>query len=338
MPVLVPPADDPETLRFVAPWRWSCGYLASLPGAPRPRAGVLGGIAHAGVTAYLSGATRDAALRLMARGDLRIAQIPASLLSDGSARLLRDAGAPSVRERECSLIEIVATGQLDREMLPLWTALAAARGVAHAFGGLVIDPAWPRAFVPSMLHDTMSEPLGLVIAEHVLVMSSLLENGRARLSTLGMERLGIPDLVIESVPANSMKALAAVLNGIAWHLLDVVLATPPADDDSRHVVTEAEFTVKSAWIEDSGCFPRRRGRFIAGDEEPPAVRLIALPEKDGDRLIAVKPPRDWRGGRTQWARGLAEGLGLPWQPPPRPSCGHDHDAAAPGFAGRSWDA
>ena len=128
------------------------------------------------------------------------------------------------RFRDATHIALVGTQDLI--LMPrvgYWAAVAVSRALAtHFVGGVILDPEFPR-LLPREKHLEDLPHNGMIsITEHILVTVTPHEpaRGQCTMFTRGMMRFGLPDLEMQEVPANLVKSLLLVLNGVAQHLME----------------------------------------------------------------------------------------------------------------------
>ena len=304
--------DEPETITFPAAGRWSCTHVAWLPDERLAPEELLP-LAQDGIRRIAAGRLRELGEAALAADELRLT--PVSRLGSLDGMALIEALAPSAAarmRRGGRLIDVEVFGTLDEAYSCLWLSLAAARALAQAASGLVVDTGWPRVLPASVLAEPVAPEPQLLLTEHVLVTSTSDERGRGRMATVGLHRLGQPEIEVANVPEDALPGLAALVNGLAWRLQQHVLATPIVSGE-RLVRVPAEMEVRPEWIAATlgGPLP---GGFRSSGAAPP-VRLRAGRHAIGTPWISVGPPASWRGSRKAWARHVVDGL----LPPRRPA-------------------
>lgn len=330
-----------ETLEFAAAGDWSCSHLAWLPPTASIEREALRESMRRGILRIGKGALRERALALLARERLEAEAVPPWLFRHHAARLRIFAqGQPSLFDQPGHLLEIVAPGLLTSDTWPLWISLAAALGIAEASGGRVLEPACLRELDLSMLDGpTPAKPQSaqrspakpqpaqrspakpqIVLSEHFMVLSGAIDDERGRMVTLGLLRLGMPELIVDDVPLETLVGFGSIVNGIAWHLFDRVLATPVRQRE-RLVRMPAELLVQPAWREAAlGRCSTHVERFRHGEPGAPPLVRLEVDDGEGAGALHLGPGRSWTRGRHAWARALLARSGLAVGPPPLHSC------------------
>lgn len=105
-----------------------------------------------------------------------------------------------------------------------WLALAAARALAEASGGVVLDPVFPR-LLPIDLHQEALPPKGEIrVGQHIMVPQSVGARGMMWTTSKGLSRFGLPELEVRDTPPNLGPSVGYVVNGAAQHLMRHLLA------------------------------------------------------------------------------------------------------------------
>jgi uncharacterized protein YegJ (DUF2314 family) len=153
-------------------------------------------------------------------------------------------GATGARKRFAEAghaVLVESSGPLARPCVPLWAALGAARGIAGATGGLLYDPLTFRFAPDGSLKEDLPPDGEILITDHIVVPYSLREDGRAWVTTVGLTRFGLPNLECRDVPPHLAESVGTLLNVVARHLVDRVLARP---DASRDLALEDEIALE----------------------------------------------------------------------------------------------
>ena len=101
-----------------------------------------------------------------------------------------------------------------------WATLCAARAVAAALGGVILDPSQRRIRPLDEAHEAPPRDARLVVSRHILVPTSRGDAGGAWMTTLGMDRFGLPNLEMLGVPEHLTRAANQMLNGVAQALIE----------------------------------------------------------------------------------------------------------------------
>ncbi len=317
----------PGHLSFTAPGEWRCFFTTWLPpDAPDCGPHQLTAAAAGWLSRHAGPPLRTEAQRALADGRVLVETL--GMTDDpvfSGISLLRTASqAWDARlDGPGLLVDIGVTGRLDARMLPFWIALGAARGIARARGGLVIDPAWPRAFPSTTLDEPLPGWPTFRLTDHILVMTAEGTPGRGVLMTLGMQRFGLPDLEAWPLPPASLGAFAALAGGACGWLLEHAIATRPGQHGVRRVRMSDEIEVSPALVATSQArlgsgAPGASG--APGEGEGTLARLEARVDPSRGDVLMLMPPWGFHGGRRAWARGVARALGVAWRRPPASGC------------------
>ena len=309
-----------EFVRFPAAGTWGCSHAVFVPHAARIEDRDLRALLREGILAVAPGPLRDEGLAMLMGGRLDF-DVEEGLGGDLTLNRLRIRNPDRRAElaKQGRVVHVTAEGRLDALFAPLWITLAGTCRIARSAGGLVFDAELERVLQQSLQAAAMPASPPLVLTDHFVVCSASDEKGRAFMHTMGLTRLGIPDLELPDLPDDTVRGMAAVFNGLAWRLMELVLATPA--EDPRSLRVEAEMTLDRAWIESS------RGRppllLSTGDGDAPPVRLAFRRGADGSAKLIVAPGRNWRVGRKRWARAVVTHAGYPPSPIGELTCGHE---------------
>lgn len=316
-------SENPDVVTFPAAGDWNCSYIAWLPHDASAERDALQAAARRGILLIDEGRLRRRALKLLDQGALDILETP-PLQSRVIRRYLPVANPDGALAMQPGgrFVDVIVPGRLDADLLPLWVSMAVACGVAAAGQGSVLDAASLRELAPEMLTKRIPARPRIALGEHVLLLSSSDDRGVGRLTTMGLLRLGLPEITIEDVPDETLCGIASIVNGLAWRIFEEALATPIVSG-GRHVSLPADLLVPPSWTESAfgrcpDCAPRLRN----GEEAPPRVRLAFAPDEHGLPWIRLGPPLDWSRTRDAWARALVRRSGhsfvpLPHSPPVR---------------------
>ncbi len=157
-------------------------------------------------------------------------------------------------------------------------ATAAARAVALHTGGVVVDPA---ALALEPLDDQRQPPARIVPAEDLVKVASFEEDGALWAGTLGLERLGLPELEVGPAPVHLLGDIAAILKRA-----------------SRALLAQLETADRLSWLEVEGvrfgisrCGPMLRLHPLDGvdaDVGPPLAELArVLGGAPADRFVVL---------------------------------------------------
>ncbi|WP_245592597.1 hypothetical protein [Actinomadura rifamycini] len=97
----------------------------------------------------------------------------------------------------------------------------AARTIAHAVPGTVIDVFTPQILTPERLERSLPSPDGTVRLTDWVLLPHTPSGDGYWFTTRGLARFGLPELQTEDVPAPLVEPWARVLNGLTHRLLDL---------------------------------------------------------------------------------------------------------------------
>lgn len=124
---------------------------------------------------------------------------------------------------------LVAVGTQDWLGAPrvgIWMAAAAARALADALGGVIIDGVVPRLIPCASHREPVPSDFRIYVADHAVMPVSTSGTGLAWVTTKGLGRFGLPDLQVEHVPSAVVQvgAIEALVLGVAQWLLETCMA------------------------------------------------------------------------------------------------------------------
>jgi uncharacterized protein YegJ (DUF2314 family) len=189
----------------------------------------------------------------------------------------------------------------------LWCGIAAARAVAAAVSGVILDPALPRLEPIASDHQPIPKDLRIRLRDQIVVPFSVGENGLGWITTNGLGKFGLPDLQIRDIPPNLHDNLGWVMNGAARHLL-VELAKQSRGRQAARVLRigpEIRLTVQELTGEgEKASFHRYQGA-----RGWTRIRLRYEPARQGETgFLTLLPPRGFRGSQGVWLNALLTDL------------------------------
>jgi uncharacterized protein YegJ (DUF2314 family) len=144
-------------------------------------------------------------------------------LPEDSLRAYNPGEIEECRFRDATHIALVGTQDVIlAPRVGYWAAVAVARALAtHFVGGVILDLEFPR-LLPREKHLEDLPPQGTIhVTEHILVtVGPDGQRGHCTMFTRGMMRFGLPDLEMQDVPANLVKSMLLVVNGVAQYLVE----------------------------------------------------------------------------------------------------------------------
>lgn len=239
---------------------------------------------------------------------VRIDVRPRALVPEPPAELLLASGgheADPAREeaqRFAAAKEVVVVSAkfvLVRPLLHVWAALAAARAVALATSGVVLDPEIPRLLPIAGYASGVPGDGRVVVADHVVVPTNAAETKGAAATwttTSGMPRFGLPDLEMRFVPPGRARDVVPLVLGVAQRLLDQALdqaARAPRETALEELELEAEQTVTLTDVAAAFGDPRPTADASEG-------ATVALTHEPGQAFVTVGPPASFTGERAEW--------------------------------------
>ncbi len=182
-----------------------------------------------------------------------------------------------------------------------WAGLCASRALALASGGIVLDPDQRR--IRPLAEYTEAPPLHgrLQIQRHILVPTSCCANGTYWVTSLGMDRLGLPNLQISEVPRLLVPEAQRLLNTVAQALVEGLEAHALAQLSMELDVLEVSASAMGRALD----LPvRASGSAHVG---------LRLEEKEGrEPMIRLQPPPrgPFAGTVGEWLRAAVDALEL----------------------------
>ena len=189
----------------------------------------------------------------------------------------------------------------------LWCGIAAARAVADAVSGVILDPALPRLEPIASYKQPIPKDLQIRLRDQIVVPFSMGENELGWITTNGLSKFGLPDLQIRDFPPNLHEDLSWVMNGAARHLL-VELAKQSRGRQAARVLRigpEIRLTVQEL----TGEGEKASFNQFKGARGWTRIRLRYEPGKQGETaFLTLLPPRGFRGSQGVWLNALMADL------------------------------
>jgi hypothetical protein len=227
---------------------------------------------------------------------------------DPPKHVIRSFGMGQEEERRYKdathVITVVAEGHYPHTL----GAFAVASGVANAFDGVVVDPhGLPRVLAGTLLKERLSPDGSAAVSKWIVCPFSASDDGLGWMTTTGMGRFGVPNLEMRHIPTGLDDALLSVMNAVAQHVLDAVLAEAPAE-----IALDEEFTITQSDL------ARAMGRdTIAAKQTTVRLSFDGVGRNHMEPFIAIGPPMSFKGTLGEWYYAmLDEFLGKPRHPAP----------------------
>lgn len=255
---------------------------------------------------------RDVLKEYLQRGLLQLHLQPRSEAPELPLDYLRHLSRGELEERRLEesthVIMVMGMDLLGPLRAGFWTAIAAARALAQASGGVIIDLTIPR-WLPLDTHEASIPESGAIsMWEHIVIPSSVDDHGLGWITTKGMAKFGLPELQVKGVPPNLAQSLWPVVNGMAHLLLERVGQLEDAAGKSpRELVLEPEVRF------DYGLFSLSQG--LPPEPPPEGARgwtMIGLAYEPGDdehdSFITLGPPPGYSGKPGVWYNSMLSDL------------------------------
>jgi uncharacterized protein YegJ (DUF2314 family) len=132
-------------------------------------------------------------------------------------------------------VQIIFSDALRHPQFGLHAGLASSYGIAKALKGVVYDPQRYRILGASENDRRLPGDGMIAIFRHIAVAFSPDANGLGIMSTVGMDKFGLPNLELRDIPRNLVKPLGPFVHGVAQWLVMAVhrqaegSSQPPAD-------------------------------------------------------------------------------------------------------------
>lgn len=203
----------------------------------------------------------------------------------------------------------VITAVADAGLPPvaLLTALGAARGIALATDGGILDPALPRFEDPASFEDRLAADWRFVLSEHVVLPFSVDDRGRGWLTSLGLSRFALPEIEVRDVPPHLGRHLVPVINGLALRLVESASCAPVDGDDRR---LELDVTQDVSWNNIVAAMAPGEDDIDSGSApSAPITAPITLGLEHRKRarthdFLRVVRPRAVKGSQEEWLCSL----------------------------------
>ena len=222
----------------------------------------------------------------------------------------------TLEQRLAGIDSVIVVRSQDRLQYPrvgLWAALAAARALAQALGGVTLDPATRRVMQLASFDKPLPTENLLPLSEHAVVYSSTDERGLAYFTLEGMSKFGLPNLELRDAPPGLMSKIAPILYGMGSLL---------AFRTMEHLDGLSERERNASWkrpitfeIAPQVGLTDAHITYAMGGEQPSSAtgaarwseaRLLPTPPLQNGQpaLLRVAPPREYTGPMGEWLYGL----------------------------------
>lgn len=166
---------------------------------------------------------RSPLLEFCNRGLLQLAVGPRDMMPEPPRELLESWRPGELEERRfleaTHVVAIISDDLLRPPRLGLWLALAAARALSEASGGVALDPEFPRLLRLDDNQRDLPANGRIHIGDHILVPQSVGDKGLLWTTTKGMGKFGLPELEICDAPPNLNTPIGYLINGAAQRLV-----------------------------------------------------------------------------------------------------------------------
>ena len=206
---------------------------------------------------------------------------------------------------------VVVVRSVDRLSYPrfgLWAGLAAARSLAHALQGVILDPATRQVLPLNTYGKSLPTDILLAITEHAIVYNSINQRGMAYCTLEGMGKFGLPNIELRDAPPGLIKQVNPILYGLGSLLTFQAMEHIQKLGDS--VDSQTDWQVGPELRLGAPHIAYALGR----KETPPApgmrgwadVRLEYVNTGRGTPgMLRLIPPRSYAGGIGEWLYALA---------------------------------
>jgi hypothetical protein len=169
----------------------------------------------------------------------------------------------------------------------LFEAMTCGGTLAHLTGGVLIDPLTSRAVTPASVDHAPGGPGGFLPQHSVRISGSTHPDG-LHMTTVGLARLGLPELRTLGLPPYLGRAWARLTNSLAYHLvqdlwtdLDQTLGLTTREVPDELSVTPADVA-------------------MAESEDPLTAYEVRVRLWPGTGHLTLVPPRGFAGSESQW--------------------------------------
>ena len=295
----------PETL--------DCGYnvMFRVDGPP-PSVEDLQPIIEKWLDTHADEAMRSDCKEWMDQGSLLLQVGTRQELNLPSREILQAFGMGETEERRLAefthAVNVVSSGSMQHAGIALWCTIAAARALAQAFEGVILDFEIGRLLDVDSHGERIPAEAVFHVQEHILIPSSVNKRGVAWMTTLGMGRFGLPNLQITEAPPDLVDLLSTVINTVAHELVITVMKL---NSDSEE--TQTGFSIAD------GMRVSQKSVALALDmepEEPEAgvrgwtmIGLEYQPKKrNQEAFINLVAPEGFRSDKGVWLHSLLTDL------------------------------
>lgn len=220
-----PNPHEPILLTVPPVWKFAFSVYFKATGSP-PEESALLPIVTQWVDRHASGPLRTALHDTLARGVVALQMGTRDFLPEPLSELIEAYQPGELEERRfrdaSHVIAVWAPDLPGHDFLGLWAAVAAARALAAASGGVIYDGEVGRLLSERTYLDPLPSDGRVAVADFSMIPSSLDQLGRGWVTTSGLRRFQIPELEVRNIPPNLIDDLWMVVNAVGQRLLEAI--------------------------------------------------------------------------------------------------------------------
>jgi hypothetical protein len=169
----------------------------------------------------------------------------------------------------------------------LFEAMTVGGELAHLTGGVLVDPLTSRVVTPGSLDHAPGGP-GAFLPQHYVRVSASTHADGLHMATVGLVRLGLPELRTLGLPPYLGQAWARLTNSLAYHLVQDLWT----DLEQTLGLTSREVPEELSVTPDDVA--------MAESEDPLTAYEVRVRLWPGNGHLTLVPPRGFAGSESQW--------------------------------------
>jgi len=212
-------------------------------------------------------------------------------------------------ERMRHATHVVMIGTYDALRYPrfgLIAAVAIARALAAHLGGVIFDPQCRKVLRIDTHNQELPKTAWIPVSTQIVIPHSVDSKGKGWMTTVGMEKYGLPNLELRQIPPNLGDAIAPIMSGIIQKLVMIAMAErrrPAGNSHDLIVGPDLEISTRDITL--------AFGKTDDADEKEGTtqIRIGYYPDKRGqERLLGVMPPDAFKDRPEEWMYRMLDDL------------------------------
>jgi uncharacterized protein YegJ (DUF2314 family) len=227
---------------------------------------------------------------------------PVSQLAAPPMQMLKAMGLGETEEermRHATHVVMVATyDALRYPRFGLIAAVAVARALALKLGGVIFDPQCGKVLRIDTHDQELPDTPWLPVATQIVIPHSVDSKGIGWMTTVGMEKYGLPNLELRQIPPNLGDAIAPIMSGIIQKLVWAVFTeNQERGTPSVEIVVGPDLEISSEDISQAFGTKSESGEKVGTTQ----IRIGYYPDKRGEeRFLGVMPPEAFKNRPEEW--------------------------------------